>query len=160
GAGTVAHPVGRGPRSGDGLTRVITSINTWFRPAPPAQKGHAVMRRTIRALGSALLLPFIAAAAFASSHSEAPGTAKDRLADDPDLYAFVAPDRPDMVTFVGDWIPLLEPNGGPNFYSFDEDVDYYINIDNVGDAHDHVRYQFKFTNHRRNPNTFLNNTGV
>ena len=32
--------------------------------------------------------------------SEAPGTAKDRLADDTDLYAFVSKDAPDKVTFV------------------------------------------------------------
>jgi hypothetical protein len=120
----------------------------------------------LRALGAVLGMVLTVAAglapapAGASSHSEAPGTAKDRLADDTDLYAFVAKDRPDAVTFVGNWIPLLEPNGGPNFYTFDDDVDYYINVDNVGDAQDHIRYEFEFTTHRRNPNTFLYNTGV
>src|SRR5262245_28461456 len=89
--------------------------------------------------------------ALASSHSEAPGTAKDRLADDTDLYAWVAADSPDRVTFVGDWVPLLEPNGGPNFYNFDDDAAYYMNVDNVGDAQDHVRYQFRFRTERRNP---------
>ncbi len=118
------------------------------------------MRRPIPALGLALLLLLGAGAALASSHSEAPGTAKDRLADDTDLYAFVAQDRPDAVTFVGNWIPLLEPNGGPNFYGFDDDAFYYINIDNVGDCQDHIRYEFKFTTNRRNPDTFLYNTGV
>jgi uncharacterized protein DUF4331/flagellar hook capping protein FlgD len=97
--------------------------------------------------------------AFASSHSEAPGTAKDRLADDTDLYAFVSRDAPDAVTFVGLWIPLLEPNGGPNFYTFDDDAFYYFNIDNAGDCVDHLRYQFKFTSTRQTGNTFLYNTG-
>ena len=68
--------------------------------------------------------------ALASSHSEAPGTARDRLADDTDVYAFVHPGAPHAVTFVGLWVPLLEPNGGPNFYSFDDEASYYINIDN------------------------------
>jgi hypothetical protein len=98
--------------------------------------------------------------AFASSHSEAPGTAKDRLADDTDLYAFVSSDARTAVTFVGNWIPLLEPNGGPNFYAFDDQAAYYINIDNAGDCQDHVRYEFKFTTTRRSGATFLYNTGV
>jgi len=98
--------------------------------------------------------------AMGSSHSEAPGTSKDRLADDTDLYAFVAPDAPNHVTIVGNWVPLLEPNGGPNFASFDDEAAYYINIDNVGDAQDHIRYQFRFRTERRNRNTFLYNTGA
>ena len=36
----------------------------------------------------------------ASSHSEAPGTNKDRLADDTDLYAWVAADAPQAVKGV------------------------------------------------------------
>ena len=111
------------------------------------------------ALSSAMLLPLPRSAA-ASSHSEAPGTAKDRLIDDTDLYAFVAPDAQNAVTFVGNWIPLLEPNGGPNFYAFDDQAAYYINIDNVGDCQDHIRYEFKFTTTRRTGATFLYNTGV
>ena len=115
-----------------------------------------------RKTGAALVAALLAGAAptlFASSHSEAPGTAKDRLADDTDLYAFVAADAPDAVTIVGNWVPLLEPNGGPNFYSFDDDADYYINIDNVGDCNDHIRFEFDFTTQRRNGATFLYNTG-
>jgi len=112
------------------------------------------------ALALALLLGLAIPTAFASSHSEAPGTAKDRLIDDTDLYAWVSPDATDKVTIVGNWVPLLEPNGGPNFYGFDDDAFYYMNIDNVGDAQDHIRYQFKFRTTRQNPNTFLYNTGV
>ena len=104
-----------------------------------------------------VLLP---AVVFASSHSEAPGTSKDRLADDTDLYAWVAADAPNAVTFVGNWAPMLEPNGGPNFAGFDDDAHYYINVDNVGDAVAHIRYEFTFRTLRNNPNTFLYNTGV
>jgi len=103
-----------------------------------------------------LLFPAIA---FASSHSEAPGTAKDRTADDTDMYAFVSPDAPNAVTIVGNWVPLLEPAGGPNFQGFDDDVHYYLNVDNVGDALDHVRFEFTFHTTRANGATFLYNTG-
>jgi len=116
--------------------------------------------RAACALALAFLSTFAASSALASSHSEAPGTAKDRLADDTDVYAWVSPDAPDKVTIVGNWVPLLEPNGGPNFYGFDEDAYYWINVDNVGDAQDHIRYQFRFRTERVNPNTFLYNVGV
>jgi len=96
----------------------------------------------------------------ASSHSEAPGTAKDRLADDTDLYAWVAADAPDAVTIVGDWVPLLEPASGPNFSSLDDQATYWINVDNVGDAQAHIRYSFTFHTERRTDATFLYNTGV
>ena len=41
-----------------------------------------------------LALLLAPALAFASSHSEAPGTARDRTADDTDMYAFVSADAP------------------------------------------------------------------
>src|SRR5213596_2408524 len=104
------------------------------------------MNRSIRRLTLAVALVALAvlsaSAALAPSHSEAPGISKDRLADDTDLYAWVAGDAPDAVTFVGNWVPLIEPNSGPNFAGFDDQAEYYINIDNVGDCHQHIRYQF------------------
>jgi hypothetical protein len=118
--------------------------------------------RRLAALVAAVLLSatLAHAPAGASSHSEAPGTAKDRLADDTDLYAWVAADAPGAVTIVGNWVPLLEPASGPNFASFDDDATYWINVDNVGDAQDHIRYEFTFHTHRRTDATFLYNTGV
>jgi hypothetical protein len=112
-----------------------------------------------RALAFAAALVLLPALASASSHSEAPGTAKDRTADDTDMYAFVSPDAPNAVTIVGNWVPLLEPAGGPNFQGFDDDVHYYLNVDNVGDALDHVRFEFTFHTTRANGATFLYNTG-
>ena len=103
--------------------------------------------------------PMLVVPAQASSHSEAPGTTKDRLADDTDLYAWVASDAPDAVTIVGNWVPLIEPNSGPNFAAFDDDATYYINVDNVGDATKHVRFQFKFKTTRQTGATFLYNVG-
>lgn len=118
--------------------------------------------RRMAAFVAALLLgaALAHAPARASSHSEAPGTAKDRLADDTDLYAWVASDAPDAVTFVGNWVPLLEPASGPNFSSFDDQATYWFNLDNVGDAEDHIRYEFSFHTTRKSGATFLYNTGV
>jgi hypothetical protein len=120
---------------------------------------HRLFRTIPRAVALAAALAFVPALALASSHSEAPGTSKDRLADDTDLYAFVAPDAPNAVTIVGNWVPLLEPAGGPNFHGFDDDAHYYLNVDNVGDALDHVRFEFTFHTTRRTGATFLYNTG-
>jgi len=106
-----------------------------------------------------LLGGLVASTAVASSHSEAPGITKDRLADDTDLYAWVAGEAPEAVTFVGNWVPLIEPNSGPNFASFDDDASYYINIDNVGDARKHIRFEFDFSTTRRTGSTFLYNVG-
>jgi hypothetical protein len=54
---------------------------------------------------------------------------------------------------------LEAPDGGPNFYEFGDDVLYSINIDNNGDGHPEISYQFRFTNKITNPDTFLYNTG-
>src|SRR2546425_12747588 len=94
-----------------------------------------------------------------SSHREAPGISKDPVADNTDVYAFVSPDRPDTVTIIANFIPLEDPPGGPNFFEFGDDVLYEIKIDNDGDAGADVTYQFRFTTHLRNEDTFLYNTG-
>jgi hypothetical protein len=103
----------------------------------------------------------LAPAVSASSHREAPAISKDPVADNTDLYAFVSPNpaEANTVTFVANYIPLEDPAGGPNFYSFGEGVLYSINIDNVGDGQDHIQYQFQFHTTIRNPNTFLYNVG-
>ena len=94
-----------------------------------------------------------------SSHREAPGISKDPVADSTDLYAFVSPDKPDTVTIIANYVPLEEPDGGPNFYEFGTDVVYDINIDNDADAQAEITYRFRFQTQITNPNTFLYNTG-
>jgi len=94
-----------------------------------------------------------------SSHREAPEIAKDPVADSTDVYAFVSPDRPDTVTLIANFIPLQQPNGGPNFYEFGDDVRYEIHIDNSGTGKTDITYRFKFRTEIRNPDTFLYNTG-
>ena len=94
-----------------------------------------------------------------SSHREAPEIAKDPVADNTDVYAFVSSDRPDTVTMIANFIPLEPPAGGPNFYEFGDDVRYAIHIDNNGDAAPDISYYFRFRTEVRNPDTFLYNTG-
>jgi hypothetical protein len=94
-----------------------------------------------------------------SSHREAPEISKDPVADSTDVYAFVSPDKPDTVTLIANYIPLEGPAGGPNFYSFGNEVRYEIHVDNDGDAQPDVTFQFSFWTELRDPGTFLYNTG-
>jgi len=96
---------------------------------------------------------------YASSHREAPLIGSDPRADGTDLYAFVSPDKPDSTTIIANYLPFQNPSGGPNFYSFDDNVRYDINIDNNGDALPDLIYRYKFTTTRQNDKTFLYNTG-
>jgi hypothetical protein len=83
----------------------------------------------------------------------------DPVADSTDVYAFVSPDKWDTVTLIANYIPLQGPAGGPNFYSFGDDVLYEIHIDNDGDGQDNITYAFRFQTRLRDPDTFLYNTG-
>jgi hypothetical protein len=94
-----------------------------------------------------------------SSHREAPEISKDPVADNTDVYAFISPDNPNMVTLIANYIPLEGPAGGPNFYEFGDDVLYEIHIDNNGDGVADITYQFLFETTLQNPETFLYNTG-
>ncbi len=96
----------------------------------------------------------------ASSHRDAPLITEDPVADNTDLYAFIAPDATDHVTLIANFIPLQEPAGGPNFHQFGQDVLYEISIDNDGDAVVEVAYQFRFTTTVKSNTTPLYNEGV
>jgi hypothetical protein len=117
----------------------------------------------ISAAGVVLAVTFLGlgpVASGASSHREAPLVAADPAIDNTDLYAFVSPERPDYVTFIADWVPFEEPNGGPNFYPFATDAVYKINIDNDGDAKADAVFRWTFQNiDKRGGNTFLYNNG-
>lgn len=94
-----------------------------------------------------------------SSHKEAPGISNDAAADNTDVYVFVSPDKPDYVTLIANFVPLEDPDGGPNFFEFGDDVVYQIHIDNNGTGSGSIMYQFEFYTTYRNENTFLYNTG-
>ena len=94
-----------------------------------------------------------------SSHREAPGIAKDPVADNTDLYAFVSPDKPGTVTILANFIPLEYPPGGPNFFEFGDDVSYAIHISNDTNPDSDITYRFQFKTELRDRSTFLYNTG-
>lgn len=91
---------------------------------------------------------------FAASHREAPITSLDRTADITDFYAFVSYDNPNNVTFIMNVDPLLDPGNGPNYFPFDPDILYRINIDNTNTASDNIAFEFRFQTEIRAPNLF------
>src|SRR5579863_5233073 len=93
---------------------------------------------------------------FASSHREAPLIASDPLADNTDLYAFRSPDDTSTITIIACYIPMQLPQGGPNYYSFGQNIHYDIHINNTGGAADNIIYRFTFTQTNQDPTTFFN----
>jgi hypothetical protein len=92
-----------------------------------------------------------------SSHREAPLIANDPLADNTDLYAFRSPDHPDKIVIIANYIPAELPFGGPNYYSFGEDIRYEIHIDNnIKTPGDDIIYRFTFHQTNEDPTTFFN----
>jgi hypothetical protein len=95
--------------------------------------------------------------ALASSHREAPLIANDPLADNTDLYAFRSPDDPNKITIIACYVPGQLPQGGPNYYSFGEDIRYEIHVDNnVATPGDDITYRFSFKKENQDPSTFFN----
>jgi hypothetical protein len=93
----------------------------------------------------------------ASSHREAPLIADDPLADNVDLYAFKSPNNPNKITLIATYNPLQLPHGGPNYYSFGENIRYEIHIDNdAAIAGDEIIYRFTFSQMNEDPSTFFN----
>ena len=106
------------------------------------------------ALASGLLF---ALGANSSSHREAPLISNDPLADNTDLYVFRSPDNPNLITIVANYVPLQLPQGGPNYYSFGENIRYEIHVDNdVTTTGDDVTYRVTFTKVNQDPSTFFN----
>jgi len=98
----------------------------------------------------------------ASSHREAPLIADDPLADNTDVYAFVDPNNASNVVIIADYIPFQLPQGGPNYYTFGENVRYEIHIKNktANPTVDDFTYRFTFTRTSQaptgDPTTFFN----
>src|SRR5438477_5987465 len=92
----------------------------------------------------------------ASSHREAPLISTDPLADNTDLYAFRSPDDPNTITIIANYIPFESPYGGPNWYTFGEDVRYEIHIKNkTTTTGDDITYRFTFSVASEDPSTFF-----
>ncbi|MCK6618923.1 MAG: DUF4331 family protein [Calditrichaceae bacterium] len=116
----------------------------------------------IAAMLGVLIILTLPAPLPASSHREAPLISADPLADNTDLYIFRAPDDPNMVVIVANYIPLELPEGGPNYATFGEGIRYEIHIKNqtsvgpLGSAKDDITYRFIFTQVNEDPTTFFN----
>jgi Domain of unknown function (DUF4331) len=106
-----------------------------------------------------------------SSHKEAPAISQDPVADSTDVYAFVSPDKHDTVTILANYVPLQDPDGGPNFFEFGaktkhgkngkpagEDVLYEIHIVNDDSGKPSITYEFRFVTTILH-DSFLYNTG-
>ncbi len=92
-----------------------------------------------------------------SSHREAPLISNDPLADNTDLYAFRSPENPEKLIIIANYIPGQLPQGGPNYYSFGENIRYEIHIDNtVETPGDDFIYRFTFFKENEDPTTFFN----
>ena len=123
---------------------------------PRASKNAPAWAAAVAIAILALLLP---SASMASSHREAPLISSDPEADNTDTYFFMDPNDGGRVILLGNWIPLEEPAGGPNFSHFGEKIRYEFNVDWDGDAVEDIVYRIQFTRHVRNPDTWLQNTG-
>jgi hypothetical protein len=121
---------------------------------------HSLTERVVPLCKYLMLLVFavgLPSLLMASSHREAPLIANDPLADNTDLYAFRSPDNPDMITIIANYIPAEFPFGGPNYYTFGENIRYEIHIDNdVNTPGDDIIYRFTFQQINEDPTTFFN----
>jgi uncharacterized protein DUF4331 len=115
-----------------------------------------ILFATTAASAALIALPGTAAA---SSHREAPAIAEDQFADNTDVYTFTSPNDPDRLVIVANYVPLLIPSSGPNFYKFSDNVRYEIRIDHDGDAQTDVTYHWAFQTSVANGGTFLYNVG-
>jgi hypothetical protein len=94
---------------------------------------------------SACLPPLIG---HASSHREAPQIAGMPRVDGTDFYMFRSyePGRSGFVTMIANYIPLQDPEGGPNFFNLDSSAIYQIHINNTGDGTSDITFTFRFAN--------------
>lgn len=104
-------------------------------------------RRAI--LFGAALLPLYA---LASSHREAPAIAGMPRLDGTDFYMFRSyePGRSAYVTFIANYVPLQDPQGGPNFFNLDPNAVYEILVSTDGAAAANLKFTFTFTNTYKN----------
>jgi len=114
--------------------------------------------RACSSAATACLTLLASAPAWTASHREAPQIALDPSADTTDVYAFVSYDAANLarspderrVTFILNVNPGQDPADGPNYFNFDDDVSYRINIDNDRDGKaEDVVYEIRFSTQDR-----------
>jgi hypothetical protein len=99
-----------------------------------------------RQLMIAVLAASTAAGALASSHREAPFITTRPKVDGTDFYMFNSyePGRTGYVTLIANYLPLQDPQGGPNYFFLDDNGLYEISIDNTGSGKAALTFQFRF----------------
>src|SRR5436190_21384703 len=121
-----------------------------------AMKQESKRSKRSKLISAGIFMLVLSSILMSSSHREAPLIANDPLADNTDLYAFRSPDDPNKVTIIACYVPGQLPQGGPNYYSFGEDIRYEIHIDNnVATQGDDITYRFTFKNVNVDPTTFF-----
>lgn len=119
------------------------------------------MKRKIYAAICLIVMSVNTFSVWASSHREAPLLLADPAADNTDLYVFKSPDDPEKITIIANYYPFQLPQGGPNYYSFGENIRYEIHIDNNASNNtyfngDDIVYRFTFHKENEDPSTFFN----
>lgn len=110
-------------------------------------RGKTVLSTLLAALMAAPVIPLQA------GHRDAPGVALDQKANVTDFFAFVSYDDPTKVTFIMNVDPFLEPGNGPNYFPFDDGIQYSIKIDNNNDAVEDIVFHFQFTTTINSPSS-------
>ncbi|HEX8313621.1 MAG TPA: DUF4331 domain-containing protein [Flavisolibacter sp.] len=119
------------------------------------------MRKILRLRGWKLCLSsslvLLSLSVWGSSHREAPLISNDPLADNTDVYAFRSPNDTNTITIIANYIPFQLPEGGPNYYSFGQNIRYEIHIKNkTTTTGDDITYRFTFTKVNEDTTTFFN----
>ena len=115
------------------------------------------MKKVINLISAILVCCVVTQTALASSHREAPLISNDPLADNTDVYAFRSPADNSKIILIANYIPFEHPAGGPNWYTFGENIRYEIHVDNnTATTGDDIIYRFTFKQVSEDPTTFFN----
>ncbi|HEX8313622.1 MAG TPA: DUF4331 domain-containing protein, partial [Flavisolibacter sp.] len=115
------------------------------------------MKRILNAIAAVLVCSVLTqTAVYASSHREAPLISNDPLADNTDVYAFKSPCDTTKIILIANYIPFEHPAGGPNWYTFGENIRYEIHVDNdPATTGDDIIYRFTFQQQNQDSSTFF-----
>lgn len=106
---------------------------------------HVTIRKAV--LSVAIAAACTSSIGQASSHREAPNITHMPKVDASDFYLFRSYEigREAYVTLIGNYLPLQDAYGGPNYFDLDPDALYEIHIDNNGDAVEDITFSFRFS---------------
>jgi hypothetical protein len=98
------------------------------------------------ALLTAALAAIVPTTSLASSHREAPFIATLPQLDATDFYMFNSYEtgRSAFTMLVADYLPLQDPEGGPNYFKLDPNAVYDIKVVNDGGAVENLTFRFRF----------------